>query len=116
MSVDTRIVIGTWWLARQPASDCATIYVNHRTFTLTRGPMFVRLPPEMFKMAAVMLSARLLTYDEFYAAMYGDRQDGGPEFVRILRKVMVCRVNQRLRHIGIRLATRWGIGMEAIVT
>jgi len=66
-----------------------------------------------FRLMTLLLirAGRVATYGMIFDAVWGDREDGGPNNPRQMISVIASRLRPELRRAGFDLRTEWGVGM-----
>lgn len=103
-------------ILRRTATDAGPrLVIGLHDQRLARYGETLRLPRKEFNMAVVLLSAsgRLVSHDELFDALYGDREDGGPDEKIIA--IMLCRLRKKLVQVGVRIETHHGQGFRACI-
>ena len=66
------------------------------------GDASTRLTPGQYRMLTVLLCAapNPVDYDALISLLWGDCEDGGPEYVRVVLRVHLCGVRKALVHLN----------------
>lgn len=108
------VVLGAW---EHPRGDIGPdrIELDVIRRTVRRAGRVIFFAPQVFQFAAAVIAAspRIAEYDDIDEALFGDREDGGPEDLRQVRGLFACRSRKVFPLIGIDLQTEWGRGYRA---
>lgn len=82
---------------------------------ITNNGVAERFPPTPFRFLAAVISRRggIVSWAELLESLYGDRDDGGPEYTRGLLSVLQARHGEELRRLGVRVVSVSGRGKYA---
>lgn len=106
-----RILLGCWPVAvRNPGA----VVIDHSERRVWGIRGIGRLPPAQFRFltTALLNYGRVITYEELFEAMWGDRPDGGPEYAKSSITVRAYQVRALLRGSGLELGSHWGFGLQ----
>lgn len=106
-----RILLGCWPVA---ARNPFAIVIDHSDRRI-RGIRGVgHLSPAQFTLLSSLLLnfGRVVTYEELFEFMWGDREDGGPEYAQSSIVVRAYQLRQMVHGSGLEIGTRWGWGLQ----
>lgn len=106
-----RILLGCWPVA---ARNPGAIVIDHSDRRI-RGIRGVgHLSPAQFTLLSSLLLnfGRIVTYEELFEFMWGDREDGGPEFAQSSIVVRAHQIRKMVDGSGLEIGTRWGWGLQ----
>lgn len=83
------------------ARDPSAVVVNVSRREIFRGPAFVRLSPNLFAYAMLLLARRSVTIEDVYEAIWGNDPEGGPDDVPRAVTVMRYKLQKLLPLVGI---------------
>lgn len=99
------------------AVDQDAVLLDRATHTVTVGGVIRQMTPLEFVMIDALVAKRPghVTRDQIFAALYGNRYDGGPDCGHKVIDVLVCRARRAFVGTRLHLETVWGVGYRAIV-
>lgn len=96
-------------LGRSAPAGSDAVYLDFKRHEVSRGRERARLWPTPFLVAAAIICAQgPLTTTELVDGIYGDREDGGPEFADKVVHVATWHARQRLSPLGLSLCSHKG--------
>jgi DNA-binding response OmpR family regulator len=110
-----RVIIGNFVPGRVVAltnEHPDALILSTRLAAVTRGRKMVLVTPSQARLLRCLAgsASRLVTTNEVVAAMWGDREDGGPEYAVRSIDVGVYHLRRSLAALGVVIERRWGIG------
>lgn len=106
-----RILLGRWpVIARNPWA----VVIDHSKRGVYGIRGVGRLSPAQFTLLSSLLLnfGRVIPYEEIFECMWGDRDDGGPEYAQSSIVVRACQLRRMVDGSGLEIGTRWGWGLQ----
>lgn len=105
-----RIMLGCWPVAARNPGAIVVDHSERRVYGI-RG--VVNLSPTQFSVltALVLNFGSPVADEELYEFLWGDREDGGPEFAQSSLSVRAYQLRNMVDGSGLEIGTRWGFGL-----
>jgi DNA-binding response OmpR family regulator len=116
-AADFSVRIGLWdepdaALADRAVAWPGSIFIDHARRRVARGGVVVRFGPIQFRLVAALLARRgaIISLAEMVDAIYGGREDGGPDLAVHVVQNMLLNVQPKLAQLGLVRGRRYWFG------
>lgn len=106
-----KILLGCWpVIARNPYA----IVIDHSEKRIYGIRGLDHLSPAKFRFLMILLAnfGRLVTYEDIFDGMWGDQEDGGPEYAKRIMDQYMTALRRRMVGSGLEIGTIFGVGLE----
>lgn len=106
-----RILLGGWPVA---ARNPGAIVIDHSEKRIYGIRGLDHLSPAKFRFLMILLAnfGRLVTYEDIFDGMWGDQEDGGPEYAKRIMDQYMTALRRRMVGSGLEIGTIFGVGLE----
>ena len=109
--------VGTFGLTRaltRAISNPDRIYMDLLTNNIFRHNLSIYVSRSERRLLLLLFTSSFASHEMICDILWGDDEDGGPEYARRIIHIYKWRLNPVLRHLGLRIDIWYGQGMELI--